>query len=135
MNVYDLLPSIPVNILVEPLVSQIQVTENLSYFYNIFDFTFFNYISKHEKLPLKTGIQMLDLLFKIYLNNQTFSQLASESILRIIQRFVSSESLQEFVIKFIKVALAIFYASEKKKRPKEKIMPLYNNRMSSNPSI
>lgn len=36
--------------------------------------------------------------------------------------------MQEFVIKFIKIALAMYYASEKKKRPKEKILPLYNNK-------
>ncbi len=28
--------------------------------------------------------------------------------------------MQEFILKFIKIALAMFYASEKKKKPKEK---------------
>lgn len=28
--------------------------------------------------------------------------------------------MQDFILKFIKIALAMFYASEKKKKPKEK---------------
>lgn len=48
--------------------------------------------------------------------------------MNIVNRFIESETLHEFIIKFVKVALAMFYASEKKKRPKEKVMPLYNNK-------
>lgn len=36
--------------------------------------------------------------------------------------------MQEFVIKFVKISLAMFYASEKKRMPKEKIRELYNNK-------
>jgi hypothetical protein len=35
--------------------------------------------------------------------------------------------MHEFVIKFVKISLAMYYASEKKKKSKEKILPLYNN--------
>jgi len=44
----------------------------------------------------------------------------------IIMRFMGDPTLHEFVLKFVKIALAMYYASEKKKKPKEKIMPLYN---------
>jgi len=70
----------------------------------------------------------LDLFFKVYLNNAVFAGLASVPILNIVHRFIESETLHEFVIKFVKVALAMFYASEKKKRPKDKVLPLYNGR-------
>ncbi|KAL4446642.1 hypothetical protein ABPG74_005580 [Tetrahymena malaccensis] len=128
ITVYETLESIPLNILIEPLVRQIQVTDNVSYFFNVFDFNFFAYISKNDKLQLKNAIQLLDLFFKIYLNNTIFANVSSVPILNIVNRFIDSETLQEFVIKFVKVALAMFYASEKKKRPKEKVMPLYNNK-------
>jgi len=36
----------------------------------------------------------------------------------------------ELVQKFIKVALSNLYASEKKKKPKEKLNPNYNNRVA-----
>lgn len=50
MVVFESLENIPLNILVEPLVRQIQVTDNVSYFFNVFDFEFFTYISKNERL-------------------------------------------------------------------------------------
>ncbi|KAL4496244.1 hypothetical protein ABPG72_012981 [Tetrahymena utriculariae] len=128
ITVYETLESIPLNILIEPLVRQIQVTDQVSYFFNVFDFNFFAYISKNDKLQLKNAIQLLDLFFKIYLNNTIFANVSSVPILNIVNRFIDSETLQEFVIKFVKVALAMLYASEKKKRPKEKVMPLYNNK-------
>lgn len=104
------------------------MTEGSTFSFNIFDFNFFTYISRNERLQLKNAIQLLDLFFKIYLNNPVFSGLASVPILNIVNRFIESDTLHEFVIKFVKVALAMFYASEKKKRPKEKILPLYNGK-------
>ena len=74
---------------------------------------------------------MLDLLFKIYLNNIIFAQYTNISIMNIIVKYLDNETLHEFLIKFIKVALAMFYSSEKKKRPKEKILPLYNNKAAN----
>lgn len=103
----------------------------MSFFFNIFDLEFFEYMAKSPRLQLKNAIQLLDLFFKVYLNNAVFARFSSLPILAIISRFLENETLQEFVIKFVKVALAMFYASEKKKRPKERNMPLYNNKSSS----
>jgi hypothetical protein len=71
------------------------------------------------------------LLFKVYLNNLIFSSFANFSIVNILQKYIENETLHEFLIKFVKVALAMFYASEKKKKPKEKNFPLYNNKAVS----
>jgi hypothetical protein len=54
--------------------------------------------------------------------------MSSPPILTIIARNIDAESMHEFVLKFVKISLAIFYASEKKKKPKEKVLPLYNNK-------
>lgn len=70
----------------------------------------------------------MDLFFKIYLNNHAFASLATIPILNIVNKFIESDTLHEFVIKFVKVSLAMFYASEKKKRPKDKVLPLYNGK-------
>jgi hypothetical protein len=74
---------------------------------------------------------MLDLLAKVYLNNVIFSNLAAQIIIAVIHRHMNEPSLQDFVIKFVKIALAMFYASEKKKKPKEKVMPLYNQKAAT----
>jgi len=54
--VFEELDTIPLNILVEPLVRQIQVTDGVTYFFNVFDFTFFAYISKNNRVQLKNAI-------------------------------------------------------------------------------
>ena len=54
--------------------------------------------------------------------------MASDSILNIIRRNLENETMHDFVLKFVKISLAMYYASEKKKKPKEKILPLYNNK-------
>lgn len=44
--------------------------------------------------------------------------------------------MQEFIVKFVKIALAMFYASEKKKEPKEKIQAIsYNNKKNRENSM
>jgi hypothetical protein len=73
----------------------------------------------------------LDLLAKIYLNNIIFAQMASNSILNLVRKNIDNETMHEFVIKFVKISLAMYYASEKKKKPKEKILPMYNNKVST----
>jgi len=54
--------------------------------------------------------------------------MASNSILNIVKKNIDDETMTEFVVKFVKISLAMYYASEKKKKPKEKILPIYNNK-------
>ena len=80
---------------------------------NVFDINFLIEISKNDNISLQSTIELLDLLFKTYLNDLIFAQSCLIPILNLIQRFIDEEIIQEFVIKFIKVALAMFYANEK----------------------
>ena len=59
---------------------------------------------------------------KIFLNNAVYGSSAQDVIIIILSKNIENTTMQEFVLKFIKIALAMFYASEKKKRPKEKLM-------------
>ena len=63
----------PLEILVEPLIRQIQVTEQETYKLNIPDFEFLEYISKNERLTENLAIRIMDLLAKVYLNNLVYS--------------------------------------------------------------
>ena len=76
-------------------------------------------MAKNDKLNLKNAIQILDLLVKIYLNNIIFAPLSSLPILILISRNMESPTMQDFVFKFLKIALSMYYALEKKKKPKE----------------
>ena len=83
--------------------------------------TFFQYLASNDRLGVKNAIQLLDLLAKIFLNNIVFGGTAQDIIISILSRHIENPTMQEFVLKFVKIALAMFYASEKKKKPREKL--------------
>jgi len=62
-------PTIPIGILIEPLVTQLHASQGVTYFPNIFDFEFLTQLARHGKLQLKHGVLLLDLLAKIYIND------------------------------------------------------------------
>ena len=72
-NIFTSFYNIPIEILLEPLIKQIQVTENISYIINVFDIEFFNILASHPRLSVNNAIQLLDLFAKIYINNLKFS--------------------------------------------------------------
>ena len=120
------LESIPLSIIIEPWVKQIQVSSNNSdpYVWNIIDFEFMKFLAIQEKLTIKNAIQILDLLSKTFLNDHVYSQFSIDIMLIIINKFLNNEILQEFLSKLIKISLAIYFAAEKKlksKKNKDKI--------------
>ncbi len=42
--------------------------------------------------------------------------------------------MEEFTIKMVKIALSMFFASERKKKPRLQLLPLYNNKNANNSS-
>ena len=56
MNTFEKLDSIPFNIVVEPLIKQIQLSENVTYHLNTFDMTFFQFLASNERLGIKNAI-------------------------------------------------------------------------------
>ena len=115
INIFEEFALIPMSPLFEPLMKQIQISENTSYFLNMSDFTLFIFFAKRENLLVKSAIQLLDFLAKIFLNELVFAQICSLPMVSIILKHRSNETMQEFVIKFVKICLAMLYASEKKK--------------------
>ncbi|EGR33928.1 hypothetical protein IMG5_030700 [Ichthyophthirius multifiliis] len=108
--------TIPTEILLEPLIKQIQISDNKSYFFNICDVEFFQISSQHSKLSLQMGIQLIDLLLKVYFNNLIFAQSVFNSIENIIQRFIKENSFQEYLIKLIVLSLSQLLNSCKGKK-------------------
>lgn len=73
-QIFETQPTIPVGIVVEPLVNQLQISEGISYFYNSIDFQFFVCIAKHPKLQANQAMPLIDILAKIYLNDQAYAR-------------------------------------------------------------
>ena len=109
-------PSIPVDILADPLIKQIQVSENSSYFLNIFDLDLLFTISQHPKLQVKIGILLLDLMAKIYLNSLVWHSLCLRIISNLLDRFIETPAFQEYLRKMFDVLLETFRVSERKRK-------------------
>ena len=109
MSVFDEFPAIPVYPLFEPLIKQIQISENTSYFLNMTDFTMFIYFSKSEALGLKNAIQLLDFLAKVFLNQLVWAQICQLPMVTLILKHKNNETMQEFIVKFVKICLAMLY--------------------------
>lgn len=116
---FDRFQSIPVDIIVEPLIKELQIMEASTSTLNLFDFKLFNYIASHNKLTLKNGIQLLDSLAKIYLNVITFAHCCKTAMTRLISRFAEEESMQEYLEKLGKICMGMYQVGLKKKKPKE----------------
>ena len=65
--------SIPLDVLVIPLINIISEKEKVSYHFNVFDFEFFNVVANHPRLSLQIGIEILEIFYKIYFNDIIFS--------------------------------------------------------------
>ncbi|CAK88326.1 unnamed protein product (macronuclear) [Paramecium tetraurelia] len=120
IQIFQTIEAISINLVLENLIKQLQTSEGVTYILNIFDMHFFMFIS-NLNMGIKNAIQLLDFLAKIFLNNLVYQSIAFEIILNILSKNVENQTMQEFILKFIKIALAIFFASEKKKQGKDQI--------------
>jgi len=69
---FDSSETIPIGILLDPLIKQLVESEGSEYNYNTFDFEFFTNIAKHPKLKINDAIPLMDILAKIYINDPVF---------------------------------------------------------------
>jgi len=67
---FERISTIPVGILIDPLVKQIYMSEGVTFKFNVFDFDFFSCLARHQRLTIKNGIQIADLMAKVYLNEK-----------------------------------------------------------------
>jgi hypothetical protein len=56
MYIFERINTIPIGIMVDPLIKQIQITEGITFKFNVFDFDFFTCLAKHSRLTVKNGI-------------------------------------------------------------------------------
>ena len=105
---FELSETIPVGILIEPLMKQFIESEGITYNYNVFDFELFSSLVNHPKIKLNDAIPILDILSKIYLNDIIFCNAASVPLLQIISKFIEDPLLLEYVKKLITLSLSMY---------------------------
>lgn len=117
-SVFDSILNIPIAILLEPLVKQLQVANDANY--SPIDFDFFIKIAKHPRLALKNAVQTMDVLGKIYMNEELFTKAAAAPFMLIATRFIEGSSVQEYLFRFAKYSLTLSLKFELRKKIKEK---------------
>lgn len=122
-QIFETQPTIPVGFVIEPLVNQLQMAEGVSYHYNSIDFQFFVTIAKHPKLQAQQAIPLIDILAKIYLNDQSYAQSCSRPLMMLISRYMNDKGVREFLVKFLTVSLSMLLALEKGKANKKIKIP------------
>lgn len=130
LTILEEFPKIPINPVVESFSSGYsqheQRVETLPIHMQLLSYMVENY-----ELETKNCLILLDLLTKMQLNNVINADQIMGLICSLVERFQQEEMVQELVIRFVKVSLAIYYANEKKKEPKRKALIPGKNKESA----
>ena len=89
-----------VGILIEPLVKQCSLTG-----YNEDDLQLLDITASHPRLGVKHALIILDLIGKIVLNDPVYCRMCWNPLFSLLRRFPRQLQLQNFVLRFCKVAL------------------------------
>eukprot|EP00698_Gefionella_okellyi_P018549 TRINITY_DN5570_c0_g1_i1.p1 TRINITY_DN5570_c0_g1~~TRINITY_DN5570_c0_g1_i1.p1 ORF type:complete len:1254 (+),score=279.86 TRINITY_DN5570_c0_g1_i1:91-3852(+) len=102
-------PSIPVGILVEPLVKQLLVRG-----YTNTHFDFLIALSKHARLSVKHALMLLDVFGKMSVSDALHGRVATVPLLIILTRFHSDQQVVEYIEQYGKLVLTLFINVEKR---------------------
>lgn len=83
-SLFKTVPSIPISLLVEPLLKNMQLSK---FEFKPFDFEFFKILSQHPKLNLAMALSLADLLSEILLNQPIFASSVINTLAEILYRF------------------------------------------------
>lgn len=87
IHLYANYDNIPISILCEPLIKQIEISQYHATSFNVFDFEFFRYIASHQKLTIPTAMLLMDSLSKIALTSVFYQLPAISCVQTLIDRF------------------------------------------------
>lgn len=93
IHLFKRLDTIPVAILCEPLLKQVQISQYNAESFNIFDFEFFQAVAYHRKLNAQTAMLLMEALTKIALSSIFFAKVALQTLKSLIMRFSKQPEL------------------------------------------
>lgn len=126
-QIFESIQSIPLEIFLDPYIKNLlQQINNNSQTLNIFDFEFIFYVSSSNKIQVKSCLELLEILNRIFLNSVMYSSAVAKSMLVMMIKNIDQSSVQKLIVKFIKQCLAVYFSLEKKKKKEKKDMQMYN---------
>ncbi|OMJ70384.1 hypothetical protein SteCoe_31656 [Stentor coeruleus] len=102
--------SIPITILLEPLIKRLQVSE-ISL--EVFDYDFISIIAQYPRLNIKHAILLIDIVGKVYINDFIYSKAAGVSYTYLASSFIQNETMREYLFMFCKYGFTIVLNTEK----------------------
>lgn len=93
IKIFTTVQTVPVSIVVEPLIKQIEISAGTSYLFNIFDFEFFRTVVLHKRSNLNICMQILQTMATIAANNMFFANSCISVILMIVNKFTKDPML------------------------------------------
>ena len=115
----DCTPTIPVQVLIEPWCKRIQSTDPV-YPLTIPDFGLLFALARHAKLAIKSGIQLIDVLGKVYISDVLMAKAALGPISTLVMRFVDTDAMQEYLLAFLKFGFSLAANSDKVAKERRK---------------
>ena len=123
--------SIPVGIMVEPYVKQIQYNLGKTYYFNLNDISFLTTVARHPRYNVKEAILTLDVLGKIFYDigkeeameveafktntyrGIYFNKVINSLFTMILSRYLIHEIGVQFIFKFVKMSILSFCKLDK----------------------
>ena len=123
--------SIPVGIMVEPYVKQIQYNLGKTYYFNLNDISFLTTVARHPRYNVKEAILTLDVLGKIFYDigkeeameveafktntyrGIYFNKVINSLFTMILSRYLIHEIGVQFIFKFVKMSILSFCTLDK----------------------
>ena len=130
-HLFKVILSIPVGIMVEPYVKQIQYNLGKTYYFNMNDISFLTTIARHPRYNVKEATLTLDILGKIFYDigkeeameveafktntyrGIYFNKVINPLFTMILSRYLIHELGVEFIFKFVKMSLLSFCKLDK----------------------
>ena len=130
-HLFKVILSIPVGIMVEPYVKQIQYSLGQTYYFNMNDISFLTTIARHPRYNVKEATLTLDILGKIFYDigkeeameveafktntyrGIYFNKVINPLFTMILSRYLIHELGVEFIFKFVKMSLLSFCKLDK----------------------
>ena len=128
---FKMILSIPVGIMIEPYVKQIQYNLGKTYYFNMNDISFLTTIARHPRYNVKEAMLTLDVLGKIFYDigkeeameveafktntyrGIYFNKVINPLFTMILSRYLIHELGVEFIFKFVKMSLLSFCKLDK----------------------
>ena len=112
MQIFEEIPTIPINIVIEPLFLKSHEQSDLNL--GVFDFDFYIAVCRHQRFTVKEAVLLLDLCGKVLLSDSLYYKAAEFPFLITASRFINSNPIQEYLLKFVSLTFKLRYLDTEK---------------------